>query len=120
MYSIFPCFNSSETESVIDGQCLQYQAQSESIKFHKSQCGAKIDGAICEHEFLEPKYVGCHAYIEDSEEIQDVLKLRKEDSAHRQRGDCRLHCQGKSYFQISRDLNCTCLAKWPTGGIFKY
>ena len=100
-------------------QCLMLKVVHNQTSWHQGECDTKFGGFICEHDFLEPKLVGCYAHLAEEEASKDkyTVELNRQDSKFRQIDDCRLFCQGKPYFDISRGFNCTCTTKWPIGGI---
>ena len=91
----------------------------QTAKFSKHSKAEKLRGFVCQHEFLEPRYIGCMAHLPDhQEENNDVMALNVEDSISKKVDDCRRHCQGKPFFHLS--VNCTCLKRWPKGGSLLY
>ena len=96
--------------------CLALNVNSNFTVWKIFHCNDQLKGAVCEHDLLEPKYVGCHAHISEEVDGQHILQLKEDETLYQQREHCRLFCQGASYFQISFDQNCTCLTRWPTGG----
>ena len=97
-------------------ECVAMRAEGEGTIWSKENCGSKLDGFVCEHDILEPKYVGCHAHLKEAPKADNQVKLREEDSNFKKIEDCRLFCQGKPYFDLTHDLNCSCRTVWPSGG----
>ena len=99
-------------------ECMMLKVIDNQTSWHQGQCDNEFGGFICEHDFLEPKLVGCHAHLAEEEASNDkqAVELNRQDSKFRKIEDCRLFCQGKPFFDISFDFNCTCRTKWPTGG----